>query len=422
MSRPEQDLELIRAPLLADARAILAPGVLLRRGSRILAAGTPEGVGAVAGARVRTLPAHALLPALGNAHAHLDLTTAAAVPFTGDFVGWLGGVRAARGAMDAAAIHASVAAGVAASLAGGVALVGDVTGREALGPARMEIERQRMGAVLFREIFGLGARGAAGVAAVAEEQAAAAGGEGRPAAVRHGLEPHAPYSAGEAVHAAALRSGLPVTTHLAEFPEEVELIRGQGGRLLRMLEQLGVVDDSVRWPGLHPVEWFCRLASGHAGPALAVHLECLADGDAARLAAAKVVAVTCPRASAWFHRPGAPWRRLRDAGVLVALGTDGAACLDTPGRISTLDEMRTLAARDGATLEELLPLATTCVARALGFPEAPFTLAPGVTAGILAVPLADPAAAVRSLLGGSSAPLWIEGPDVPAALAASEGR
>src|SRR5690606_22730184 len=149
----------------------------------------------------------------------------------------------------------------------------------------------------------------------------------------------------------------PVSIHLAESADEVELCLHGRGALREMLDRFGAVPTDASGSGLHPVDWFCarlRSAPRGAGGAgrLAVHLNAFEAHHAAQLASLGVTAVICPRATAFFGRRGGAWRALRDAGVPVALGTDGRLCLDTPDRISTLDEIRCLARAGEVTLRE----------------------------------------------------------------------
>ena len=99
-------------------------------------------------------------------------------------------------------------------------------------------------------------------------------------------------------------------------------------------------------------------------------------------------------------------------GVNVALGTDGLPCLDTPDRISVLDDMRFLYQRDSADPIALLRMATVAGASALGFDESLFTLAPGPTAGLLLVDTDrdDARDPLTQVLQGDHAPQWIAGP------------
>ena len=101
-----------------------------------------------------------------------------------------------------------------------------------------------------------------------------------------------------------------------------------------------------------------------------------------------------------------------EQGINVALGTDGLLCLDTPDRISVLDEMRFLYERDGVDPVQLLNMATCAGAKALGYDEALVTLEPGPTAGLIAISSdansdEDP---FTQVMMSKSAPQWIAGP------------
>ncbi|MEE8509310.1 MAG: hypothetical protein V3T07_09620, partial [Myxococcota bacterium] len=98
--------------------------------------------------------------------------------------------------------------------------------------------------------------------------------------------------------------------------------------------------------------------------------------------------------------------------VNVALGTDGLICLDTPDRISVLDEMRLLYRRDGTDPAVLLRMGTVAGAVGLGFDPALVTLAPGPTAGLLALPIdrgrdVDP---LCQIMERDDPPQWVLGP------------
>lgn len=403
------EVVLHRASLVVDGAGVeAAPGVVLRRGATVLAAGEPQSIGALPpGARIETHLGMALLPPLGNAHVHLDLSELPAEPFDGDFAAWLARVRDFRRALDVPRARRSTALGAALCRAGGTALVGDIAGAP-LGTGAAEVLRESgLEGVSFVEVFGVGATADAAlrvIDGVANEA-------GRERCVHLGVQPHAPFSTSDAVVDAALRAPVPFSIHLAESADEVEFCRSGRGALRDMLTRFGAAIPDGSWPGVHPVDWFIaavRRASPDSPrrmPTLVVHLNELEPGHAAALAALRVTAVYCPRASAYFGRRGAPWRELRAAGVRVALGTDGRLCLDTADRISTLDEIRYLARHSGATLREGLAMATVEVARALGVDEVPYTLAPGAKPGLLLVPCGDDPR--RGVIDGDAGPQWL---------------
>ncbi len=425
-ARPPQR-RLIRAGCVADgAGCFAAPGALLLEGDVLLAAGAPESIGAPLGAEVQELPEACLLPAFVNAHAHLDLTALGCRPFGGEFDAWLSGIRAARAGMQDAALLASVRQGVQALTAGGVAAVGDIASAAACEPVVLACRAAGVAGVAFAEVFGMGPRRAAALAAVAEvgrrasaEVAAGAGGAparraGRADRLHRGLQPHAPYSSDAQVFEAALASGLPVSTHLAESADETHFLRSGQGPFRALLESLGLWDGSFQVGARHPVDWIAaRLAGAPGHRILAAHVNQLDDTALLLLAALPVDVVYCPRASDYFGHRGHRYRAMRAAGVNVCLGTDSMVCLDTPDRLSTLDEARLLMRRDGLPLGDALAMATVAGARALGCAPAEYTLAPGEKPGLIAVAAPGFRAAcsrdaVASVLGGSSgAPTWL---------------
>ncbi|MBL9140393.1 MAG: amidohydrolase family protein [Phycisphaerae bacterium] len=359
------------------------------------------------------LASSAVVPALVNAHAHLDLTSAGCVPFGGDFDEWLAGVRSHRVGMDAQRVDASVQQGVTALRTGGVAAVGDIAGHLAPGSSLARLRTAGLGGVSFTELFGMaGDRERTAVQEIARLCAEA--GEQDAATVRRGVQPHAPYSAGAEVFRAALRSGLPVSTHLAESPEETEFLRDGTGRFRALLKRTGAWDDRIRFGARHPVDWLADLLQHtHGARVLCAHCNCIDDEALARLATLPISVAYCPRASAYFGRTSHRYREMLDLGIAVALGTDSMMSLDTPDRLSTLDDARLLMRRDGLSIETALAMATVHGARALGLPVDAFTLTPSDApkAGILQVPLAiadeSSAGVIRAFGDGHSAPVWL---------------
>lgn len=400
-------VRVLRAAWVADgAGRVFAPGVLAVRGAEVLAVGSPEAVGTVGGAAVtEDLCAYGILPAFVNAHAHLDLTAVRSVGDPLDFDAWLAGVRAARSSMDADAVAQSVVLGVQSSVAGGVAAIGDIAGQHAPDAAFAACSAAGLAGCVFEEVFGMGPRLPRALEVVAE---AIARSQGQPGTVlRRGLQPHAPYSSHRDVFEAALRSGLPVSTHLAETAEERRFLREGTGPYRRLLESLGLWEPGVVTGDPHPVDWMARrLSAAPEARILCAHLNDLDDRSLGVLAALPIDVAYCPRASEYFGHSGHRYREMRAAGINVCLGTDSAICLDTPGRVSTLDDVRLLVRRDGLPLGEAIAMATSCGARALGLDASRWTLRPGPVAGVLAVPLGehrDPQEFGRT----NSAPQWL---------------
>ena len=402
----------IDAGAIADAAiGVVAPGSLLLRihpdSVMVLASGRPEALSAPGlppPDRTITLPDRLLIPALVNAHTHLDLTHIGPVPHdpADGFVAWVEHIRASRrdtpeGIADA------VQQGIDLSVAGGTVAVGDIAGAPAGRltdtPARV-LGASRLAGVSYLEFFGIGASAAAAVERIERFAAGPLPGlrealAGTP--VRVGLQPHAPNTVDLGVYrwagALAERHGLPLATHLAETAEERAFIERGEGPQRDMLERFGVWDESVlhhAGKALHPVAHLAPVLRSHR--VLCAHVNDATDEAIRVLAETDTPVVYCPRASAYFgadrvfgpHR----YRAMLDAGVRVCLGTDSIVNLDTKDRISVLDEMRLLHRRDRTDNRTLLRMGTVHGAAALGLPEDAVTLAPGPLAGLLGVALA----------------------------------
>jgi cytosine/adenosine deaminase-related metal-dependent hydrolase len=437
--------QLIRAAAVIDADGVsAAPGALLLEGSRVIAAGRPEEVGGVGDAEVVECSG-VIIPALVNAHTHLDLTDLGPRPrprtHESSFVDWIRMIRSARKSRTDAEIAGGVRRGVELSRKGGTALVGDIAGSGSVVPTHVLRECELPG-LSFLEVFGLGKRQDA---AIARMKTAVDNIPAFENGVALGLQPHALYSCGPRVYSAAAALGLPIATHLSETPEEAEFTRSGSGPFRDFLKELDLWDDSIDVSGEHPVDAVLQTVdnlsirrpwaidaqevrpTGHRpeGPVsnsqglLAIHLNYISDHHLERLAASRVNVVYCPRASAYFGHTGHRYRDMLACGgdINVALGTDSIVCLDTPERLSVLDEMRLLCERDGAPVELLLRMATTAGARALGFDESLFTFSAGTVAGVLALEPVDDAprnagatALLASAISHAQAPQWIIGP------------
>ena len=411
---PVHKRRLIHAGGAIDAFGVdLSPAALLLDAGRIHAIGTPESIGCPEGLIAEDWTESLVLPGLVNVHAHLDLSGDGVWPPAGsDFRGWVGRVRAMRPAASTDDVHAAVRRGIELSLAGGTSCIGDIAGH----PPEPSIELLRQSPLRgtsFIECFGIGDGQAAAIERMRDAVAAYSEDE---RGIRVGVSPHAPYSCGPDVFAAAAASGRPVMTHLAETPAELELLQCGSGPLRDMLEHdIGVWNPGVACPGVHPVE--AIRTQLQASRAICVHVNWLQGEHVDMLADAGVRVAYCPRASAAFGHgpptlPEHPWAALRSRGVLVGLGTDSLLCLDTPDRISVLDDMRLLRRRDGVDAQTLLAMATRDGAAVLDVNPALAALGPEA-AGVLSVPAfgQDAVAMLEDALDRGDSPAWLLGPN-----------
>ncbi len=420
---PNTTLVRINARAAADERGVLAaPASLTLRVTGPIEPGVPTRAAALDIVAVSTATDNppvdvviersdaVLVPALVNAHAHLDLTHIGPQPHTPDdgFVAWVDMVREGR-VGDDDEIAASVSRGIELSIRGGTAAIGDIAGAPAGVPNLMPFKMLRasgLGGVSYLEFFAIGNReGTARDRISATLDAALADGLFGPdpaTSVRLGLQPHAPNTVAIASYlwaaARARAMGMPLCTHLAETPEEIEFIANASGPQREMLERFGFWDDSTHaGRGEHPIAHlrpFLDACEGLSPRPLLVHVNDVGDQfDALATSGASVA--YCPRASAYFDAPVRlgphRYREMLAAGINVCLGTDSVVCLPPDqltgehARLSVLDDMRLLRARDAADPALLLSMGTTRAASALGLDPGAFRLDPGPLAGLVAI-------------------------------------
>lgn len=426
---PTSGVVRIDAACIADAHAEHAPGSLVMRltpaGAEILHAGPTSGLDSApdlpAPDHTLALPGTTLIPGMVNAHTHLDLTHLGPIEHdpTQGLTPWLKRIVAGR-VHEPDEIAAAVEQGIAKSLAGAVVAVGDIAGWTNLGPTLTPFDTLAQSPILgisYVEYFAIGPRERAAMdtmqAFVADHRARFDAQD--PAFARLGLTPHAPYTVTRAAYDQTLdfAAVIPLTTHLAESLAENEFIARATGPKRDLLEAMGLWDDSAAagiGTGAHPIAHLEPVLA--RTPWLVAHVNDADDAGIATLARTGASVAYCPRSSAYFgadtefgpHR----YRDMLVAGVNVCLGTDSIANLDTPDRISVLDDMRLLIERDALPARTALAMGTTHGARALGLDPAAFAFTPGSPlAGLAAIDAADTLDAAlrrsgvpRLLLGG----------------------
>ncbi len=370
-SIPEHEVLLAVGAAYDAAGVELRPAVAHLRGNRLAGIGRPEMFMGRSELPVVERQEWCLLPGFVNAHCHLDLSSIGPRAFGGDFAEWVNMVQRER-AREGQELQQSVETGIERARRGGTALVGDIGGMGSREPYEALLKSE-LGGVCFLEYFGLGRN--QGETCERMEQVAAGGG-----AIRLGLQPHAPYSAGGEVYRRAAelarRRGLPVCTHLAETEAEIEFTRNASGPMAEFLRRIGKWDETISGTGLHPID---AVADALAmTPWTLAHVNYCEDRHIEMLAGWGATVAYCPRASDYFGHRGHRYREMARAGVNVALGTDSIICLPTAERISIWDEMRYLAQRDGMDALTLLAMGTVNGARALQADESEVTLAPGI--------------------------------------------
>jgi cytosine/adenosine deaminase-related metal-dependent hydrolase len=401
-----------RAAAIRDAQGAKArPGAVAVRHGMVVASGHPDTLPKrlLKNATYIDRPDELILPALVNAHAHLDLTTVGPTPYAGSFTGWLRGVIDKR-PTEPKRIIDSVRYGLRLSREAGTGHLGDIAGSTAAIMARRQAPRELLvPGVSYMECFGLGAQQEPAV--VRAERAL----NDLPFETRieyHdrgavlGLAPHAPYSTGLEVYLAARRLShtrfYRLATHLAETPEEIEFVREASGPFADLLKELGKWDDAIERTGQHPVQWLEPVLK-HARWLLA-HCNYVEDEHIEILQKTGTSVAYCPVAGAYFGHEGHRYRDMIEAGVNVCLGTDSILCQpeDEPHPMGILPQMRFLFKRDQTDPNLLLQMATTNGMLALEYSETFATLQKRAPAQFTAVKIdpADPLDPLVQVLSG----------------------
>lgn len=366
--------------------------------------GRIAGIRSEAGPGCRDLGRVAILPALVNAHTHIELSylrgRVAPTPAFGDWVREVMALRRAYPDPNDSRILDPARQAICAARASGTGLVGDVSNTLATVALLREAG---MAAHVFYEVTGFTEpdpdarvrQARASVTAAAEE-----GGD-----VRLSIAPHAPYSVSAALFGAIRRdldahAGARSSVHLGENPEEVELLRQGTGTIRAVLEELGRWPAGWRPPGVSPVTYLSDLGFLDRR-VLVVHGVQFDGQDLARLRALDVTLVSCPRSNRYVGVGSPPLDAFYAMDVEVAFGTDSLASVVDLDLFAELAEARRIAPRVPAG--RLLESATLVGARALGFEDELGTIEAGKRAALIAVRLPEGVNDVEEYLVGGVA-------------------
>ncbi len=193
--------------------------------------------------------------------------------------------------------------------------------------------------------------------------------------VHTAFAPHSPYAVSDQallqINTLAEEMDVPVHMHVHETAEEIRQSREQHAqRPLQRLAELGLLSPRL----------------------LAVHMTQLDDDDIDLITRYGVNVIHCPESNLKLASGFCPVHRLQQAGVNVALGTDGAASnndLDMIGEMHTAALLAKGVAADCRAVSAFtaLKMATINAATALGLQDLIGSLRPGKQADIVAIDL-----------------------------------
>lgn len=384
--------------LLPIGRPPLEDGALLVKDGLILAVGQRKELAAAhPGAAAVDFGECTLLPAMVNAHTHLELTdfpiwakrSNGLDPAAG-FVDWIRHLVTVRKTCTATDFRLSLSKGLQATLAAGVGMVGDILTNFAAARAyRHSPLRGR----IFCEVLGHDSWSVAeklnNIEKLIRSDCATT--------LAWGLAPHAPYSLSDAtaaqIAAFAHKHDLQSTMHLAETEEEVEFLENSSGPIVEQLFAAAGWPRPQRFrPGLQPVAWAGQQNLLRSG-SLVVHGVHVDSAGIDQIAASRCSVALCPRSNSAFGEARAPVQAYRRAGVNLSLGTDSLASAPS---LSIWEELAFARHWFSELLspDEWLEIATLGGARALGLASTMGSLEPGKQASfqVVAAPvLSEPA-------------------------------
>lgn len=375
------------ANLILDVgRIVVGDGTDLRDAAVAVGEGRIVSVGPSASVRaafpqaeVRSYPRHLLMPGLVNAHTHLAMTLLRGYAEGLDLQGFLGRVVPAEGEMmDAATVALGTELGAAESLRAGATTALDMYFHPAAShEAAVSVGLRHVTGPIFLDapvVDGLAWEQRLEVAGAWPDELARIGGPFVPAALLpHGTYTVSPEHLSEVADAAEAINAL-ISVHASENIAENQGVAAQyGATPIDLLERAGVL----------------------ARPTVIGHGVHLSDSDIAILARRGAAVAHCPVSNFKLASGMADVRRLLDAGVAVAFGTDGCSSsndLDPWVAMRTAALVATGVTGSPATLlaPDIVSMATLGGAAALGLADRIGAVREGLEADLILLDLDQP--------------------------------
>jgi len=372
-----------RAPwVLPVVQAPLANGAVAVRSGRIEAVGGfSELQGMYSDAAVVDYPDSVLIPALINAHTHLELSNLAHITATfrpESFTGWIENMLAERrrSGFSGESVLAAAAQALSSQQQDGVIAVGDISNT---GLPR-KLSAAFWGELLcFKEFYGLSAATVKGTLQ---------------ALTREGDQlctAHAPYSTHaevlQALKQRSLRLGHVFPLHVAEPPSEAEMMNSGRGEIADFFHERGFWSDSFQPTGIDntgSVQYLHQLGILD-DRTLCVHCIHVSEKEFAILQTTGCSICLCPGSNRYLNVGKAPVVDFLRLGIHLALGTDS---LSSNPVISLWREMFVLTEdHPGLAPADILRMATLGGSKALGLEHELGSLEKGKRAAMLAVVL-----------------------------------
>jgi len=325
-----------------------------------------------------------MLPALVNAHTHLELTDyprwvelAGCHQNPASFVEWIEQVIRVKHAVPQENYPGSLGRGIDLCLQAGTGTVGDIL---SYLPARKAYHGCPLRGRIYLEALGQDEKFIAEALARIDSVL----GEKSIGALELGVSPHSPYTVSSEylaqLFARCRAEQLSCATHVAESSAEIDfLLEGKGVIRDQLYPFVGWQEYLGRVPRQRSIAYLHSLG-GLQSHNLLVHGVQLTQGEVDQIAAAGCSVALCPRSNARLDVGKAPVEALLRAGVNLALGTDSLASCDS---LSIWDELAFAANWFAGQVDApaLIRMATSGGAAALGLSQTVGNLQPGADTG-----------------------------------------
>lgn len=356
----------------------IANGAVAVSGNRIADVGSFADVRGRNAGEVLDLGECALLPGLINAHCHLDYTCLRGqIAPQPSFADWIRAINERKAALTPEDYVRSIEAGFAEAAGFGTTTLVNL---EAFPALLRRMDQPALRTWWFAEMIDV--REAVSARAMHNEMRAK-----WPDGLHNiGLAPHAPFTASKDLYRESAAIGaaydLPLTTHLAESREEMQMFREARGPLFEFMKAMGrPMEDCGAGTPLA-----LMLRSGILNERwLVAHMNEIDPSDLQQLATARRFHVVhCPRSHAYFSHSPFARRQLAELGYNICVGTDSLASNHDLSLFRELRQLRqtepSLAAR------ELFGMVTWRAAAAIGQQDLLGRIRGGFAADLIAVP------------------------------------
>ncbi|QXE92812.1 amidohydrolase family protein [Geomonas subterranea] len=371
--------------LLPISSPPIAGGALAVKDGRIVAVGKAHELRAQFSAPVTDLHESVIMPGLVNAHTHLELTHFPAWKLRKQldylpkrYVEWIQQVVKIKRALEPGELEHSVREGMRLSLGFGTTAVGDILSDHSLAPLYRDTP---LTGRLFLEAIGHDPLLCDTLVARMESTLETLQGGLLP-----GLSPHTPHTVSAKLFRCLQdlcdKTGALKAVHLSETAEEASFMHDTTGPIAELLYPMAHWEQYLPHP-MRTTSTRYLDGLGVLDPAtLAVHAVHVTPNDVAILKERGVSVVLCPRSNDRLFVGCAPHKLLKEAGLLLALGTDSLASNDS---LSLWDEIHFLQqiAPGVFSSAELLFMATLGGARALRIDSGTGSLEAGKRADFL---------------------------------------